>query len=98
MILLNLLYNTIEHFCCFQSNIPHSYASIDINIDKLNEVRSKLRTENVKVSVNDFITKAVAHALLECPDVNALYQNGQVTNTDIFYNNYLLNCNQLYSF
>ncbi|XP_058789520.1 dihydrolipoyllysine-residue acetyltransferase component of pyruvate dehydrogenase complex, mitochondrial-like [Phymastichus coffea] len=61
-----------------KSGIPHSYASIDINIDKLNEVRSKLRMENVKVSVNDFITKAAAHALLECPDVNTLYQNGQV--------------------
>ncbi|XP_043481795.1 dihydrolipoyllysine-residue acetyltransferase component of pyruvate dehydrogenase complex-like [Leptopilina heterotoma] len=60
-----------------KSNIPHSYASIQIKIDKLNEVRSKLLADNVKVSVNDFITKAVAHALLECPDINCLYQNGQ---------------------
>ncbi|XP_046748242.1 dihydrolipoyllysine-residue acetyltransferase component of pyruvate dehydrogenase complex-like [Diprion similis] len=59
-------------------NIPHSYQFMDMRIDKLNEIREKLKAENVKVSVNDFITKAVAHALLECPAVNTLYQNGQI--------------------
>ncbi|XP_046599413.1 LOW QUALITY PROTEIN: dihydrolipoyllysine-residue acetyltransferase component of pyruvate dehydrogenase complex [Neodiprion lecontei] len=59
-------------------NIPHSYEFMDIKVDKLNEIREKLKAENVKVSVNDFITKAVAHALLECPAVNTLYQNGQI--------------------
>ncbi|XP_034951968.1 dihydrolipoyllysine-residue acetyltransferase component of pyruvate dehydrogenase complex, mitochondrial-like [Chelonus insularis] len=61
-----------------KSVIPHSYATVDINIDKLNELRGNLKAENVKVSVNDFVTKAVAHALLQCPDVNTLYQNGQI--------------------
>ncbi|XP_020280697.1 dihydrolipoyllysine-residue acetyltransferase component 1 of pyruvate dehydrogenase complex, mitochondrial-like [Pseudomyrmex gracilis] len=61
-----------------KSNIPHSYAAIDIKIDKLLELRSKLKTENINVSLNDFIIKAVAHALLECPDVNTLYQKGQI--------------------
>ncbi|XP_014218482.1 dihydrolipoyllysine-residue acetyltransferase component of pyruvate dehydrogenase complex, mitochondrial-like [Copidosoma floridanum] len=60
-----------------KSQIPHSYASIDINIDKIIELRSSLRTDNIKVSVNDFVTKAVAHALLECPAVNSLYQGGK---------------------
>lgn len=59
-------------------NIPHSYEFIDIRIDKLNEIREKLKSENVSVSVNDFITKAVAHALSECPAINTLYQNDQV--------------------
>ncbi|XP_018394872.1 PREDICTED: dihydrolipoyllysine-residue acetyltransferase component of pyruvate dehydrogenase complex-like [Cyphomyrmex costatus] len=58
--------------------IPHSYAVIDINIDKLIELRGKLKTEDISVSINDFVTKAVAHALVECPDINTLYQNGQV--------------------
>lgn len=63
----------------FQSTIPHSYAVIDINIDKLIELRSKLKAENINLSLNDFIIKAVAHALLECPDVNTLYQKEQVS-------------------
>ncbi|XP_012279641.1 uncharacterized protein LOC105699330 isoform X2 [Orussus abietinus] len=58
--------------------IPHAYATIDIRIDRINEIRNKLKKENTKVSVNDFIVKAVAQALLECPDVNTLYQNGQI--------------------
>ncbi|KYQ52819.1 Dihydrolipoyllysine-residue acetyltransferase [Trachymyrmex zeteki] len=61
-----------------KSTIPHSYAVMDINIDKLIELRGKLKTEDISVSVNDFITKATAHALVECPDINTLYQNGQV--------------------
>ncbi|XP_011139185.1 dihydrolipoyllysine-residue acetyltransferase component of pyruvate dehydrogenase complex, mitochondrial-like isoform X1 [Harpegnathos saltator] len=61
-----------------KSTIPHSYAAIDINIDKLIELRGKLKTEDINVSINDFVTKAVAYALVECPDINTLYQNGQV--------------------
>lgn len=58
--------------------IPHSYAVIDINIDKILELRGKLKTEDITVSINDFVIKAVAHALVECPDVNALHQNNQI--------------------
>ncbi|XP_014485358.1 PREDICTED: dihydrolipoyllysine-residue acetyltransferase component of pyruvate dehydrogenase complex, mitochondrial-like [Dinoponera quadriceps] len=62
-----------------KSTIPHSYAVIDINIDKLIELRGKLKTEeDVNVSINDFVTKAVAYALVECPDINTIYKNGQV--------------------
>lgn len=58
--------------------IPHSYAVMDITIDKLVELRGKLKTEDINVSVNDFVTKAVAHALVECPDINTLYKNDQI--------------------
>ncbi|XP_063989053.1 dihydrolipoyllysine-residue acetyltransferase component of pyruvate dehydrogenase complex, mitochondrial-like isoform X2 [Diachasmimorpha longicaudata] len=58
--------------------IPHSYATVDVRIDKLNEVRETLKGEGIKVSVNDFVTKAVAYALLQCPDINSLYKNGQI--------------------
>lgn len=51
---------------------------MDLNIDKLIELRGKLKTEDINVSINDFVIKAVAHALVECPDINTLYQNGQV--------------------
>lgn len=47
-------------------------------MDKLTEIRAQLLSEKIKVSVNDFLIKAVAHALQECPGVNTLYQNGQV--------------------
>ncbi|XP_033326878.1 dihydrolipoyllysine-residue acetyltransferase component of pyruvate dehydrogenase complex [Megalopta genalis] len=61
-----------------KSSIPHSYAYIDIKLDKLIEIRKELKADNIKVSVNDFVTKAVAHALVECPAINTLYKNGQI--------------------
>ncbi|XP_076767207.1 dihydrolipoyllysine-residue acetyltransferase component of pyruvate dehydrogenase complex [Xylocopa sonorina] len=61
-----------------KSGIPHSYAYIDIKIDKLMEIRSELKADGINTSINDFITKAAAHALVECPFINTLYQNGQI--------------------
>lgn len=61
-----------------KSTIPHAYAYIDIKMNKLNEIRSELKTDNINVSVNDFITKAAALALVECPSINTLYKNNQI--------------------
>lgn len=52
---------------------------MNIIINKLIELRGKLKTEDINVSINDFVTKAVAHALVECPDINTLYKNDQVS-------------------
>ncbi|XP_034193602.2 dihydrolipoyllysine-residue acetyltransferase component of pyruvate dehydrogenase complex [Osmia lignaria lignaria] len=62
-----------------KSTIPHSYAYIDIKMDKLMEIRSELKADGINVSVNDFITKAAALALVECPFINTLYKNNQIT-------------------
>lgn len=61
-----------------KSNIPHSYSTIDIKIDKLIIIRKQLKEDGINVSVNDFITKAVSHALVECPTINTLYTNDKV--------------------
>ncbi|XP_008548333.1 dihydrolipoyllysine-residue acetyltransferase component of pyruvate dehydrogenase complex [Microplitis demolitor] len=61
-----------------KSSIPHSYASIDINVDKLNELRSEFKAESIKLSVNDFVIQAVAHSLMQCPNINTLYKNDQI--------------------
>lgn len=75
--IFNLIDATFKLFI-FQRTIPHSYAVMDITMDKLIELRGKLKTEDINVSINDFVIKAVAHALLECPDINTLYKNDQV--------------------
>ncbi|CAD6233154.1 GSCOCG00012253001-RA-CDS [Cotesia congregata] len=62
-----------------KSSIPHSYITIDVNIDKLNELRSELKAENLKVSMNDFVIQAVAQSLIQCPPINSIYKNEQVT-------------------
>lgn len=50
---------------------PHQYASIECEIDRLMALRQSLKTaHSVKVSVNDFILKAVALALRDVPEAN----------------------------
>ena len=49
-----------------KTNIPHQYISITSNVDQIIKLRKQLISDpksTVKVSVNDFIIKAVAHAL-----------------------------------
>jgi pyruvate dehydrogenase E2 component (dihydrolipoamide acetyltransferase) len=56
--------------------IPHFYLTIDCNIDELMAMRAKLNAQSpkengYKLSVNDFVVKASALALLRVPEVNA---------------------------
>ena len=57
--------------------IPHFYLTIDCRIDQLLEARARLNAAApkgegaYKLSVNDFIVKASAMALMRVPDVNA---------------------------
>jgi pyruvate dehydrogenase E2 component (dihydrolipoamide acetyltransferase) len=57
--------------------IPHFYLTIDCNIDHLMEARARLNAASpkgegaYKLSVNDFVVKASAMALMRVPEVNA---------------------------
>ena len=49
-----------------KTNIPHQYISITSNVDEVLKLRKQMINDpkaTVKVSVNDFIIKAVAYAL-----------------------------------
>ena len=55
---------------------PHYYVQSTLNVSKLLKLRAALNDQNqgqYKLSVNDFIIKAVAHALLKVPQVNSSY-------------------------
>lgn len=62
-----------------KTTIPHSYVTMSCNVGEVIKLRKHLVQNNVKVSVNDFIIKAVAMALQRVPAVNALYENEQVS-------------------
>nr|CCA17219.1 dihydrolipoyllysineresidue acetyltransferase component of pyruvate dehydrogenase complex putative [Albugo laibachii Nc14]CCA23694.1 dihydrolipoyllysineresidue acetyltransferase component of pyruvate dehydrogenase complex putative [Albugo laibachii Nc14] len=54
--------------------VPHHYTSIDCAIDNLNKVRHDLKSiHGIKVSINDFILKAVALSLRDVPEANHFY-------------------------
>jgi pyruvate/2-oxoglutarate dehydrogenase complex dihydrolipoamide acyltransferase (E2) component len=49
-----------------KTNIPHQYISVTSNVDQIIKLRKQMISDpkaTVKVSVNDFIIKAVANAL-----------------------------------
>ncbi|BAE51122.1 pyruvate dehydrogenase complex dihydrolipoamide acetyltransferase [Paramagnetospirillum magneticum] len=56
-----------------KSTIPHFYLSIDCELDALLKVRADLngRSDAYKLSVNDFVVRAVALALKKAPAANA---------------------------
>jgi len=58
-------------------DVPHFPLTVDLEIDRLLEARTRvnaaLEKQGVKVSVNDFVIKAAAHALMAVPAANASY-------------------------
>lgn len=60
-----------------KQEIPHYYLTIDCDLDELLRVRKELNArgekDGIKVSVNDFIIRASALALMKVPDCNVSY-------------------------
>jgi len=59
-----------------KQTVPHFYMTVDVELDTLLETRKQINAnapEGVKVSVNDFVIKAAAMALMRVPDANAAY-------------------------
>lgn len=57
-----------------KQTVPHFYVTLDCEIDGLLRVRKEINAQGgVKISVNDFVIKAVAHALQKVPAANASY-------------------------
>ncbi len=63
-----------------KQQVPHFYLTIDCELDNLLSVRKKInaRDESLKITVNDFVIKAVAHALMEVPSANASWNEDGV--------------------
>lgn len=53
-------------------NSPHFYVTIDCEIDELMKARKRINeSEGIKLTLNDFIIKAVAKTLINVPKANA---------------------------
>jgi pyruvate dehydrogenase E2 component (dihydrolipoamide acetyltransferase) len=66
-----------------KQNIPHFYESIDIDVEELSAIRvrmnKQLEAEGVRLSIGDFVAKAVAVALQRHPALNAHYSGTEIT-------------------
>ncbi|MFN3988782.1 MAG: 2-oxo acid dehydrogenase subunit E2 [Erythrobacter sp.] len=60
-----------------KQTVPHFYLTIDIRLDPLLKLRSELNAalepDGVKLSVNDFLIKALARALVRVPQCNVSF-------------------------
>jgi len=67
-----------------KSSIPHYYLMIDCDIGALMQIRARLNDRSpknegaYKLSVNDFVLKAAAQALLKHPNVNASWTESAI--------------------
>jgi pyruvate dehydrogenase E2 component (dihydrolipoamide acetyltransferase) len=66
-----------------KQNVPHFYVTIDADVEDLSALRfrlnKQLESEKVKLSISDFISKAIATALLRHPAVNAHFTGDSIT-------------------
>ncbi|MEM1354024.1 MAG: dihydrolipoamide acetyltransferase family protein [Planctomycetota bacterium] len=65
-----------------KTTVPHFQVSVAINMDPLMDLRrtlnTQLETQGIKLSVNDFITRAVALACLQHPSVNSSWMGDTI--------------------
>jgi pyruvate dehydrogenase E2 component (dihydrolipoyllysine-residue acetyltransferase) len=60
-----------------KTTVPHFYVTAHVQVDRLLSLRQEINTGGPrKISVNDFVVKAVAAAMLEVPAANAIW-NGE---------------------
>jgi pyruvate dehydrogenase E2 component (dihydrolipoamide acetyltransferase) len=57
-------------------DVPHFYTSMDVELDNIMKLRKTLaKTNDIKVSVNDFVIRCSALALRDVPYVNSMYDS-----------------------
>ena len=67
-----------------KQNVPHFYLTVDVRMDALSALRGRLNSglekskKGGKISVNDFVVKASAAALMAVPAVNASWMGDKI--------------------
>lgn len=66
-----------------KTTVPHFYLTADCRVDALLALRTSVNAAaSVKVSVNDFVMKAAAAALVEVPEANAIWTGDSIRRFD----------------
>lgn len=61
-----------------KQTIPHFYLTIDCQIDKLLKLREEINSSGSKITINDFIIKAVAFSMGKSPEINASWAGDKI--------------------
>ena len=66
-----------ERMARSKATIPHFYLSVGCRVDRLLDVRTRLKGDGLAISVNDFVVRASAIALSRVPEANASWIDGE---------------------
>ncbi len=62
-----------------KQQVPHFYVTVEVDVEKILALRKMFEEEESgKVSINDFVIKACALALLDMPEVNSVFQGKSI--------------------
>ncbi len=64
-----------------KQTVPHFYLTTDIDVERLLDLRSQLNSllpDDQKISLNDFIIKAVGMALRQFPNINSTISSNEI--------------------
>ncbi|MGN7678584.1 MAG: pyruvate dehydrogenase complex dihydrolipoamide acetyltransferase [Anaplasma sp.] len=64
-----------------KTTVPHFYVAADCMVGKLLKLRAEInhsRAQDARITVNDFVLKAVALAMKECPEVNSSWEGDKI--------------------
>jgi pyruvate dehydrogenase E2 component (dihydrolipoamide acetyltransferase) len=62
-----------------KATVPHFYVTADIQVDRLLALRAEVNQSSPrKVSLNDFVVKAVAAAMVDVPAANAVWNGNSI--------------------
>jgi pyruvate dehydrogenase E2 component (dihydrolipoamide acetyltransferase) len=76
-----------ERLSTSKRSVPHFYLSVEIDLVALTALRERINNEALpahdgaprfKLSVNDFVVKALALALINVPQANAIWDDGRI--------------------
>jgi pyruvate dehydrogenase E2 component (dihydrolipoamide acetyltransferase) len=66
-----------------KQTIPHFYEMVDVDVEAISQLRvrlnQQLEAEKIRLSLGDFVAKAVAAALLRHPALNATFDGREIT-------------------
>lgn len=66
-----------------KTTVPHFYVTAHVRVDRLLQLRREINeTASRKISVNDFVVKAVAAALVEVPAANSIWRGDHIRRFD----------------
>jgi pyruvate dehydrogenase E2 component (dihydrolipoamide acetyltransferase) len=71
-----------ERLVFSKKEVPHFYLSINCNVDHLMKAREEINlglNKDLKISVNDFVIKAMATALFNVPEANCTWGSEEMT-------------------